>query len=87
MRSLKSSTKLKTKFKKVKLENDDLIAKLDEANNLNENFKNQISFQVDKIKSLEEQLVEFKIEVEKLTSAKLVVESKSKEKRFLYSSI
>ena len=87
MRSLKSSTKLKTKFKKVKLENDDLIAKLDEANNLNENFKNQISFQVDKIKSLEEQLVEFKIEVEKLTSAKLVVESNSKEKRFLYSSI
>ena len=87
MRSLKSSTKLKTKFKKVKLENDDLIAKLDEANNLNENFKNQISSQVDKIKSLEEQLVEFKIEVEKLTSAKLVVESNSKEKRFLYSSI
>ena len=48
-----------------------MIAKLDEANNLNENFKNQISSQVDKIKSLEEQLVEFKIEVEKF-SFKLV---------------
>ena len=52
MKSLECSTKLKAKFKKVKLEKDDLIAKLDEANNLNENFKN---------------------EVEKLTSVKLVV--------------
>ena len=39
MKSLKCSTKFKAKFKKVKLEKDDLIAKLDEANNLNENFK------------------------------------------------
>ena len=53
MKSLKCSTKLKANFKKVKLERDDLIAKLDEANNLNENFKNQISSQEDKIKSLE----------------------------------
>ena len=82
MRSLKSSTKLKAKFKKVKLEKDDSIAKLDEANNLNENFKNQISSRVDKIKSLKEQLVEFKIEVEKLTSAKPVVKPNSKEKDF-----
>ena len=74
MKSLKYSNKLKAKFKKDKLEKDDLIAKLDEAKNLNENFKNQIPSQVDKIKSLEEQLVEFKTEVEKLTSAKLVVE-------------
>ena len=54
MRSLKSSTKLKAKFKKVKLKKDYLIAKLDEANKLKENFKYQISSQVDKIKSLEE---------------------------------
>ena len=38
MRSLKSSTKLKAKFEKVMLEKGDLIAKLDEANNLSENF-------------------------------------------------
>ena len=38
--------------------------------------------QVDKIKSLEEQLVEFKTKVENLTSAKLVVEPNSKEKDF-----
>ena len=63
MKSLKCSTKLKVKFKKVKLEKDDLIAKLDEANNLNEKFKNQISSQVDKIKSLEEQLVESKLKL------------------------
>ena len=59
-----------------------MIAKLDEANNLNVNFKNQISSQVDKIKSLEEQLVEFKTEVKKLTSAELVFEPNSKEKDF-----
>ena len=35
IKSLKSSTKLKAKFKKVKLEKDDLIENLDEANNLN----------------------------------------------------
>ena len=35
---------------------------------------------MDKIKSLEKQLVESKTEVEKLTSAKLVVEPNSKEK-------
>ena len=43
MKSLECFTKLKVKFKKFKLEKDDLIAKLDEANNLKENFKNQIS--------------------------------------------
>ena len=37
---------------------------------------------MDKIKSLEEQLVESKIEIEKLTSAKLVIEPNSKENGF-----
>ena len=41
---------------------------------------------MDKIKSLEEQLVESKTEVEKLTSAKLVVEPNSKEKDFYIPS-
>ena len=54
IKSLEISTKLEANFKKVNLERDELIAKLDETNNLNENFKNQISSQVDKIKSLEE---------------------------------
>ena len=71
MKSLECSTKLKANFKKVKLERDDLIAKLDEANNLNEKFKIQISSQVDKIKSLEEQLVEFKTEELKANIARI----------------
>ena len=82
MKSLKSSTKLKAKVKKVKLEKDELIAKLDKANNLNENLKNHFSSQVDKIKSLEVQLVESKTDIEKLTSSKLIVEQNSKEKYF-----
>ena len=40
---------------------------------------------MDKIKILEEQLVESKTKVEKLTSAKLVVEPNSKEKYFYIS--
>ena len=63
MKSLECSTKLKANFKKVKLEIDELNAKLDEAKNLNEKFKNQISSQVDKIKILEEQLVESKLKL------------------------
>ena len=59
-----------------------MVAKLDEANNLNEKFRSQIASQMDKIKSLEEQLVEFKTKVEKLTSVKLVVEPNLKEKDF-----
>jgi len=43
MRSLKNSTKLKSKFEKVKLEKYELIAKLDETNKLNETLKNQFS--------------------------------------------
>ena len=83
MKSLDCSTKLKAKFKKVKLEKkNELIEKLDEANNFNENLKKQFSSQVDKIKSLEEQLVESKTEVEKLTRSKLLVECCSKEKEF-----
>ena len=52
IKSLEISTKLEANFKKVKLERDELIAKLDETNNLNKKFKNQISSQVDKIKGL-----------------------------------
>ena len=59
-----------------------MIAKLDEANNLNENLKNHFSSRVDKIKSLEVQLVESKTDIEKLTSSKLIVEQNSKEKYF-----
>ena len=59
-----------------------MIAKLDEANNLNENLKNQFSSQVDKIKSLEEQLDEFKTKFKKLTSANLLLSLTQKKKGF-----
>ena len=84
MKSLECSTKLKANFKKVKLERDDLIVKLDEANNLNKNIKNHISSEVDKIKSLEEQLVEFKTEVEKLTSTNLLLSLTQMKKIFVF---
>ena len=61
-----------------------MIAKLDDANNLNENLKNRFSSQVDKIKCLEEQIFESKTKVEKLTNAKLVVEPNSKENIFIF---
>ena len=60
---------------------------MDESNKLNENLKNQFSSHMDKIKSLEEQLIETKTEVKKLTNVKLVVKPNSKEKKKLYSSI
>ena len=63
-----------------------MIAKLDEENNLNENLKNKFLSQVEKIKSLEEELVESKTELEKLTSSKLAVEPNSKEKDFYIPS-
>ena len=50
MKSLKSSIKLKAKFKKVKLEKDELIAKFDESNKLNVNLRNQFSSHVDQLK-------------------------------------
>ena len=51
VRYVKSFTKFKAKFENVKLEKDELIAKLDEANKLSETFINQFSSQKDKIKS------------------------------------
>ena len=49
----------------------EFIVKLDNTNKLKEIFKNQYSSQVDKVKNMEEQLVEFKFKLEKLTSTKL----------------
>lgn len=69
-----NSKKSKKGFQKY-----ELIVKLDNTNKLKEIFKNQYSSQVDKVKSMEEQLVEFKFELEKLTSAKLFKEPNSKD--------
>ena len=50
MKSLECSTKLKAKFKKVKLEKDYLIEKLDEANNLMKNVKIKFHFKWTKLR-------------------------------------
>ena len=50
VKSIKSFTKLKAKFDKVKLEKDELIAKFDESNKFNVNLRNQFSSHVDQLK-------------------------------------
>ena len=50
MKSLDCFTKLKAEFKKVKLEKDYLIAKLDEANNLMNNVKIKFHFKWTKLR-------------------------------------
>ena len=52
------------------LEKDELIVRLDESNKKNEFLRNQISSQDEKMKSLEQKLVESKAKIENLTSTK-----------------
>ena len=54
-----------------------LIAGLDESNKKNEFFRNQISSQDEKMKSLEQELVESKAKIENLTCTKSVVDNRS----------
>ena len=59
------------------LEKGELVVKLDESNKKNEFLRNQISFQDEKMKSLEQELVESKAKIENLTSTKPVVDNRS----------
>jgi len=59
------------------LEKDELIVRLDESNKKNEFLRNQISSQDEKMKSLEQELVESKAKIENLTSTKPVVDNRS----------
>ena len=54
-----------------------MIVRLDESNKKNEFLRNQISFQVEKMKSLEQELVESKAKIENLTTTKPVVDNRS----------
>ena len=58
------------------LEKDELIVKLDESNKKNEFFRNQISSQDEKMKSLEQELAESKSKLEKLSSTKLAFDNR-----------
>ena len=59
------------------LEKEKLVVRLDESNKKNEFLRNQISSQDEKMKSLEQELVEFKTKIENLTSTKPTVDNKS----------
>ena len=52
------------------LEKEDLIVRLDESNKKNEFLRKQISSQDEKMKSLEQELVESKAKIENLTCTK-----------------
>ena len=54
-----------------------LLVRLDESNKKNEFLRNQISFQDEKMKSLEQKLVEFKAKIENLTSTKPAVDNRN----------
>ena len=59
------------------LEKEELIVRLDESNKKNEFLRNQISSHDEKMKSLEQELVESKANIENLSSTKLAVDNRS----------
>ena len=59
------------------LEKKELVVRLDEFNKKNEFLRNQISSQDEKMKSLEQELVESKAKIENLTNTKPVVDNRS----------
>ena len=77
LKSMKIAKKFKEQLKLVNLEKDELIVRLDESNKKNEFLRNQISSQDEKMKSLEQELVESKAKIENLTSTKHVVDNRS----------
>ena len=54
-----------------------MVVKLDESNKKNEFLRNQISFQDEKMKSLEQELVESRAKIENLTCTKSAIDNKS----------
>ena len=77
LKSMKIAKKLKEELKLANLEKEELVVRLDESNTKNEFLRNQISSQDEKMKNLEQELVESKSKIENLTSTKLVVENRS----------
>ena len=77
LKSMKIAKKFKEKLKLANLEKEELVVRLDESNKKNEFLRNQISSQDEKIKSLEQELVESKTKIKNLTSTKPVVDNRS----------
>ena len=77
LKFMKIAKKFKEELKLANLEKDELVVILDESNKKNEFLRNQISSQDEKMKSLEQELVESKTKIENLTSTKPVVDNRS----------
>lgn len=77
LKSMKIAKKFKEELKLANLEKKELIVRLDESNKKNEFLRNQISSQDEKMKSLEQELVESKAKIENLTCTKSVVDNRS----------
>ena len=77
LKSMKIAKKFKEELKLNNLEKEDLVVRLDESNKKNEFLRNQITSQDEKIKSLEQELVESKTQIENLTCTKSAVDNRS----------
>ena len=77
LKSMKIAKKFKEELKLVNLEKDEFIVRLDESNKKNEFFRKQISSQDEKMKSLEQELVESNAKIENLTCIKSAVDNRS----------
>lgn len=77
LKSMKIAKKFKEELKLANLEKEELIVRLDESNKKNEFLRNQISSQDEKMKSLEQELVESKAKIENLTCTKSAVDNRS----------
>ena len=77
LKFMKIAKKFKEELKLANPEKEEFVVRLDESNKKNEFLRNQISSQYEKMKSLEQELVESKTKIENLTSTKLAVDNKS----------
>ena len=77
LKFMKIAKKLKEELKLANLEKEELVVRLNESNKKNEFLRNQISSQDEKMKSLEQELVESKTKIKNLTSTKPTVGNRS----------
>ena len=77
LKSMKIAKKFKEELRLANLEKEEWVVRLDESNKKNEFLRNQISSQDEKMKSLEQELVESKAKIENLTSTKPTVDNRS----------
>ena len=74
---MKIDKKFQEELKLANLKEEELIVKLDESNKKNQFLRNQFSSQDKKMKSLEQELVESKADLKKLSCTKPVVNDRS----------